>query len=421
MKYSLVVCFLVVNLIGVSQRVLGDVFVAAGHGIWQYDTSGQLLEVLHPEKNLALVESGDDNDLFAIGHDGLWHFDLLSGDAILLNSIDGTPVVDFEYGNGLVFTYGCCNGPSQFTVLDAVTGRELQMYENSFSPKRMEFNHATGALRVSRNAWKIPDDPIFEVEVSPLGAFVLDPFSYEFEQVRVDEEEIISRYVDPNDPLRTYDIVDVPSGFANPNNVAIDESGNLYYAGVFDTLFKVSESGERFSFERPPSANGTNWLLDVAYQPFLNRYGDDTSPLSIRDVTMVTREVASGRVRDELDVDSSGNVTTEELISFLRSEQIVVGDANLDGIFNAADLVDVFQLSNFEAGEELTLDWSMGDFNGDRQFSTRDLVMAFVAGGYHGNSPTVQSVPEPGVLSLLMPAFIIVACLHHRRWPSARL
>ncbi|MCA9148697.1 MAG: PEP-CTERM sorting domain-containing protein [Planctomycetales bacterium] len=48
--------------------------------------------------------------------------------------------------------------------------------------------------------------------------------------------------------------------------------------------------------------------------------------------------------------------------------------------------------------------WSTGDWNGDGEFTTSDLVVAFQDGGYEqGPRSAVSSVPESsGMLSLLI-------------------
>jgi hypothetical protein len=72
------------------------------------------------------------------------------------------------------------------------------------------------------------------------------------------------------------------------------------------------------------------------------------------------------------------------------------GDANLDGQFNSADLVNLFQAGEYEDSISRNSTWSTGDFNGDGDFTTPDLVVAFQDGGYEqGPRPGVVTVPEP--------------------------
>ena len=55
------------------------------------------------------------------------------------------------------------------------------------------------------------------------------------------------------------------------------------------------------------------------------------------------------------------------------------GDADLNAIFDTRDLVAIFQSGKFERDEQAT--WIEGDWDCDRRFTTRDLVMALAAGG----------------------------------------
>ncbi|MCA9166055.1 MAG: carbohydrate-binding domain-containing protein [Planctomycetales bacterium] len=58
----------------------------------------------------------------------------------------------------------------------------------------------------------------------------------------------------------------------------------------------------------------------------------------------------------------------------------VVGDSNLDGIFDSSDLVMAFQAGKYETGESASM--SDGDWDGDGYFSSTDIVYAFQSGGY---------------------------------------
>ncbi len=61
----------------------------------------------------------------------------------------------------------------------------------------------------------------------------------------------------------------------------------------------------------------------------------------------------------------------------LRSK---LGDANLDGRFDSADLVRVFQGGAYEKQNAPPAGWASGDWNCDGIFSTKDILLAFQAG-----------------------------------------
>lgn len=60
----------------------------------------------------------------------------------------------------------------------------------------------------------------------------------------------------------------------------------------------------------------------------------------------------------------------------------VVGDANGDGLFDSADLIQVFQAGEYEDLLPGNSMYHEGDWNGDGDFDSSDLVLAFQAGGY---------------------------------------
>jgi hypothetical protein len=81
-------------------------------------------------------------------------------------------------------------------------------------------------------------------------------------------------------------------------------------------------------------------------------------------------------------------------------EQRVMGDANGDGRFDSADLVQVFQAGEYEDGIHLNSTFATGDWNGDFEFTSRDLVWAFQAGNYQGAAaPALAPSPTTSMLA----------------------
>jgi hypothetical protein len=98
----------------------------------------------------------------------------------------------------------------------------------------------------------------------------------------------------------------------------------------------------------------------------------------------------------------SVNFTHPEAAVF---ETLQLGDANLDGVFNTADLVQILQAGKYEL--DLQAGWAEGDWNRDRRFNTNDFVVALQAGGYEQEATTNMTfVPEPGACCLLVLALI---------------
>ncbi len=81
------------------------------------------------------------------------------------------------------------------------------------------------------------------------------------------------------------------------------------------------------------------------------------------------------------DYTNDGVVDPNDLKYFVK--EIVgtsIGDSNMDGVFDSADLVLVFEAALYETGLPAT--WEQGDWNGDGMFDSADLVFAFEDGGY---------------------------------------
>ena len=78
--------------------------------------------------------------------------------------------------------------------------------------------------------------------------------------------------------------------------------------------------------------------------------------------------------------------------------EFVAGDANRDGNFNSADLVQSFQRGEYEDQIEGNSTWEDGDWDGDALFNSSDFVIAFTDGGYElGPKMPAQAVPEPTI------------------------
>ena len=90
---------------------------------------------------------------------------------------------------------------------------------------------------------------------------------------------------------------------------------------------------------------------------------------------------------DSFDLNGDGSINQrdmDELVMNLLNSSY--GDANLDGVFDSKDLVDLLQSDEYEDGIDGNSTWATGDFNCDGDFNTRDLVLAFERGNYTANA-----------------------------------
>jgi hypothetical protein len=94
------------------------------------------------------------------------------------------------------------------------------------------------------------------------------------------------------------------------------------------------------------------------------------------------------------------------------------GDANIDGVFNSTDLIEVLANGEYEDNIAGNSTWSEGDWTGEGDFDSGDLVEALASGGYVEAAIPV-SVPEPtgAVLTLLggLPLALRARHFKHRR------
>ena len=59
-----------------------------------------------------------------------------------------------------------------------------------------------------------------------------------------------------------------------------------------------------------------------------------------------------------------------------------IGDSNQDGVFDPADLVQVFLTGKYEDADAINITFDDGDWNQDGEFDSSDLVLAFQTGSY---------------------------------------
>ena len=121
-------------------------------------------------------------------------------------------------------------------------------------------------------------------------------------------------------------------------------------------------------------------------------FDEDGVPTSV-DLDILSAGLRLGLDNVEYDLNQDGLATQDDRSYWINNvANSVVGDSNLDGRFDSADLVLVFQLGQYEDPVELNGSWRAGDWNGDGEFDSGDLVAAFTSGVYES---AIAPVPEP--------------------------
>jgi len=93
------------------------------------------------------------------------------------------------------------------------------------------------------------------------------------------------------------------------------------------------------------------------------------------------------------DLNDSGDIDLDDYDYLVR---VILGtgpgDANLDGVFDSSDLVQVFQRGEYEDNQTANSGWSEGDWNCDGEFNSSDLVVAFQGGDYQVAASTKPEI-----------------------------
>ena len=155
---------------------------------------------------------------------------------------------------------------------------------------------------------------------------------------------------------------------------------------------------------------------------------DGVDGLSVTDVDFLSRRIRSHEFGSGgpyfmpwqflmFDLNGDAAIDVQDLHQWVKDlKQTWFGDANLDGEFNSADLVTVFQAGQYEDKIFENSTWATGDWNGDGEFTSVDFVVAFQDGGYEqGTRPSVRAVPEPKSILLLSTGLTILAVRRQRR------
>ena len=115
----------------------------------------------------------------------------------------------------------------------------------------------------------------------------------------------------------------------------------------------------------------------------LNRDGQ----ANVDDIDWLCQHVVDGARESKFDVNDDGVIDREDVtFAVERLFNSSIGDVNLDGQFNSADLVSVFQFAEYEDGVPFNSKWSTGDWDCNGDFGTSDLVLAFEKDSYVSNA-----------------------------------
>ncbi|MCA9213377.1 MAG: CotH kinase family protein, partial [Planctomycetales bacterium] len=140
--------------------------------------------------------------------------------------------------------------------------------------------------------------------------------------------------------------------YGNNRSIAGQWSGRLNNAGEMITLAAYGEPFLQFRYDDAwyPATDGDGSSLE-----FIDPTVPDLSAWTQRENWRASRQTGG----------------TPGLPSSIP------GDANHDGLFNSQDLVQIFQAAEYEDDVPGNSTWEEGDWDGDGDFTTSDLVFAF--------------------------------------------
>ena len=117
----------------------------------------------------------------------------------------------------------------------------------------------------------------------------------------------------------------------------------------------------------------------------------------------LTLAVFSGSTNSKYDLNGDGQVNDGDREYWVKDLQGThFGDANLDLVIDSEDLIQVFQAGEYEDGIAGNSVWATGDWTGDLEFTSDDLIYALQDTGSFGAVAAVSAVPEPNSLLLLI-------------------
>jgi hypothetical protein len=157
--------------------------------------------------------------------------------------------------------------------------------------------------------------------------------------------------------------------------------------------------------------------FDARFQPpsILGDFDSD-GQLTAADIDILSAAVRDESIDARYDLNNDSLINGDDRIVWVQTiKNTHFGDANLDGQFGTADLVEVFQAGRYEDNIEGNATWATGDWNGDGEFSSADLVLCFQFGGFEEGPVSAVAVPEPAGIALAVIGVLSLVARRHRK------
>ena len=152
----------------------------------------------------------------------------------------------------------------------------------------------------------------------------------------------------------------------------------------------------RVSIQRP-AGEADNWLAMAPSPGVFAMVGDFSMDGTVNedDIQLMCQATHENNVLFDLNGDGTTNL--DDLTALVQNVLgTSAGDAQLDGIFDSNDLVEVLQAGQYNDGFANNSTWTTGDWNCDGEFDSEDIVAAFISGRYVADAPpAVHRVSPP--------------------------
>ena len=127
---------------------------------------------------------------------------------------------------------------------------------------------------------------------------------------------------------------------------------------------------------------------------------DTDGSLTVADIDLFSNRQADRRYFGRYDLNEDEQLTALDRDILVHNIfRTTYGDADLNGQFSTEDIIQVFVAAEYEDDIENNSTWATGDWNGDLDFDTTDLILAGQDGGYE-RSPQA-AVPEPSGVAMI--------------------
>lgn len=308
----------------------------------------------------------------------------ISGNHALLGSAGGAAVYLFDATNGALRQKLTVSGGGGF-------GSSLDASDNLAVVGAPELDEERGA------AFLISLDSAAIVNtLRANGGQAGDVFG---DAVAIDGAVVLVTAAEVNEQAGAVYVFDAVTGMQvarleSPNAVAGEEFGKSIAVSNGRALIGAEEGvvgGE---------GSGIAYVFNVSFGDLADV--DDNGVVEGADIDMISATIRAAANLPAVDVNHDGVVDVNDRELWVAAlNHTYFGDSTLNGVFDTGDLVQVFQIGEYEDNVVGNSGWADGDWDGDGDFATGDLVKAFQAGGFEaGPRAAVANVPEPSTTLL---------------------